>query len=237
MKRKRSAERSARNDGPVGLAPSDKVVAITNRLASAVDTLEAEWGDPDLWLSPHLEMQFLRLIRSRATIRNWRGAAISRDMIRACLDDVLKGKLIKCVCEDSPSISNEPGKSVTYSLRWCNGHFTTTHDGVDGFFGADGNRTDIPIELFYVVIPDEPLPSSKWTTQSSPSGSAFRPGMAAAASRSPSPSSTSRTMPAPAAVSISPRALAIRLRKNISSAWSKECSFTVMPYDAVPLMP
>ena len=157
MKRKRSAERSARNDGPVGLAPSDKVVAITNRLASAVDTLEAEWGDPDLWLSPHLEMQFLRLIRSRATIRNWKGAAISRDMIRACLDDVLKGKLIKCVCEDSPSLSNEPGESATYSLRWCNGHFTTTHDGVDGFFGADGNRTDIPIELFFAVIPDKPL--------------------------------------------------------------------------------
>lgn len=78
-------------------------------------------------------------------------------MIRACLDDVLKGKLIKCVCEDSPSLSNEPGESATYSLRWCNGHFTTTHDGVDGFFGADGNRTDIPIELFFAVIPDKPL--------------------------------------------------------------------------------
>jgi hypothetical protein len=84
-------------------------------------------------------------------------ARISRDMIRAGLDDALAGKLIECIRDGRPKLAHDAGQSARYSLQWSNAAYTTKPAEFRGFFEGDGNRTDIPNEFFDVVIPNEPL--------------------------------------------------------------------------------
>ena len=84
-------------------------------------------------------------------------AAVSRDMIRAALDDALAGHIIECLREGRPKLAHDAGQSALYSLCWSHAAYTTKPAEFRGFFEGDGNRTDIPNEFFDVVIPNEPL--------------------------------------------------------------------------------
>lgn len=86
-----------------------------------------------------------------------RKAGVSRDMIRASLDDALAGHLLECVTEGRAKHAHDAGQSARYQLRWSAMPYTTRLEHFDGFFEGEGNRTDIPNEFFDVLIPREPL--------------------------------------------------------------------------------
>lgn len=86
-----------------------------------------------------------------------RKAGVSRDMIRASLDDALAGRLIECVTEGRAKHAQDAGQSARYQLRWSSMPYTTRLEHFEGFFEGDGNRTDIPNEFFDLIIPREPL--------------------------------------------------------------------------------
>ena len=85
-------------------------------------------------------------------------AGVSRDRLRAALDEAIAGHFLECVREGRPNRAHEAGRSALYRLRW--------HDSVGyekdpavfrGFFEREGNRTDIPNQFFDHIIPNEPL--------------------------------------------------------------------------------
>ena len=84
-------------------------------------------------------------------------AGISRDMIRAALDEAIAANIIECVREGRPKLAHDAGQTALYALRWSALPYTTKPSDFQGFFEGDGNRTDIPNEFFDVVIPNEPL--------------------------------------------------------------------------------
>jgi hypothetical protein len=85
-------------------------------------------------------------------------AGVSRDRLRAALDEAIAGHFLECVREGRPNRAHEAGQSALYRLCW--------HDSVGyekdpavfrGFFEREGNRTDIPNQFFDHIVPNEPL--------------------------------------------------------------------------------
>lgn len=85
-------------------------------------------------------------------------AGISHGMIRSSLDEAVAKHFITCVEEGRPGSKGDAGASARYALKWdTTPRYARTLDEFRGFYGAEGNRTDIPNQYFDVVIPRETL--------------------------------------------------------------------------------
>lgn len=85
-------------------------------------------------------------------------AGVSRDRLRAALDEALAGRFIECVREGRPSLAGDAGQSAIYRLRWDDApEYCKTPTLFGGFFEREGNRTDIPNQYFDHVLPTESL--------------------------------------------------------------------------------
>jgi hypothetical protein len=89
-------------------------------------------------------------------------AGISRGLIRRSLDEAITGRFIECVQEGKAATAYSRAESAHYQLRWDDGaDYVKDPERFDGFFGGEGNRTDIPNQFFDHLIPNEPLSVTK----------------------------------------------------------------------------
>lgn len=85
-------------------------------------------------------------------------AGISRDMIRAALDEAIAHHFILCVRAGRSRASGDSGETALYELAWDDSpEYVKDPKRFRGFFEAEGNRTDIPNEFFDRLIPRESL--------------------------------------------------------------------------------
>ncbi len=85
-------------------------------------------------------------------------AGISRDMIRAALDEAVERGFLCCVREGQPKRSGETAVTALYELRWDESdEYVRDPRQFRGFFAGEGNRTYIPNQFFDEVLPAESL--------------------------------------------------------------------------------
>lgn len=87
-----------------------------------------------------------------------RRAGVSRDMIREALNEATASHYIECVRQGRASSAGDFGASALYSLKWdATPHYARQLAEFKGFYEGEGHRTDIPNELFDLLIPAENL--------------------------------------------------------------------------------
>ncbi len=85
-------------------------------------------------------------------------AGISRDMIRAALDEAVERGFLTCVREGRPKRAGDAGATALYELRWDeSGEYVRDPRTFRGFFAGEGNRTYIPNQFFDEVLRSESL--------------------------------------------------------------------------------
>jgi hypothetical protein len=85
-------------------------------------------------------------------------AGVSRDRLRAALDEAIAGHFLECVREGRPNRAHEAGQSALYRLCWHDSAgYQKDPAAFRGFFEREGNRTDIPNQFFDHIVPNEPL--------------------------------------------------------------------------------
>jgi len=85
-------------------------------------------------------------------------AGISRDRIRASIDEAIDRHFIRCVRAPRPSTARNSAVTGLYELRWHeSGGYIKDPKAFRGFFEGEGNRTDIPNQFFDEIMPREAL--------------------------------------------------------------------------------
>jgi hypothetical protein len=85
-------------------------------------------------------------------------AHISRDMIRAALNEAVDGHFIRCIRQGTAKAKAQAAQTAVYELQWNEGtEYVKDPKRFRGFFAGDGNRTYIPNQFFDHVIPSETL--------------------------------------------------------------------------------
>jgi hypothetical protein len=89
---------------------------------------------------------------------DFEAAGISRDMIRAAIDEAVDGHFIRCIRQPKTQKAGQPSVSGLYELQWDERlEYVKDPKQFRGFFAGEGNRTYIPNQFFDQVIPHETL--------------------------------------------------------------------------------
>lgn len=89
-------------------------------------------------------------------------AGISRGAIREAIREAIKGKFIACVREGRPSAASVSSVTALYALRWSGSpEYLRDPKKFNGFYEAEGHRTDIPNDFFDYLLPRESLAVTK----------------------------------------------------------------------------
>jgi hypothetical protein len=89
-------------------------------------------------------------------------AGISRPMIRAAVDEAVRGHFIRCLRSPKGKKSGQAAASGLYELNWDEGpEYIKDPKEFRGFFAGEGNRTYIPNQYFDHVMIHEPLAVAK----------------------------------------------------------------------------
>jgi len=87
-----------------------------------------------------------------------REAGVGHEMIRSSLDEAVASHFIECIRAGRFKAANDTGEIALYALKWdAEGRYARTLEEFRGFYGGEGNRTDIPNQFFDLVIPNETL--------------------------------------------------------------------------------
>ncbi len=85
-------------------------------------------------------------------------AGISRDMIRAAIDEALAGHFVRCVRSPRAKSAGRAAVTGLYELAWDErGEYVKDPKRFNGFFAGEGHRTYIPNQFFDVLLPAETL--------------------------------------------------------------------------------
>lgn len=85
-------------------------------------------------------------------------AGISRDRIRASIDEAIERRFINCVRQPRPSTARNSAVTGLYELRWHDtDEYIKDPKRYRRFFEGEGNRTDIPNQFFDELVPRESL--------------------------------------------------------------------------------
>jgi hypothetical protein len=85
-------------------------------------------------------------------------AGISRSMIRAAIDEAVRGHFIRCLRSPKGKAPGQAAQSGLYELNWDeHSEYIKDPKEFKGFFAGEGNRTYIPNQFFDHVVIHEPL--------------------------------------------------------------------------------